>query len=142
MYLYPFKAMIIIAWNGSGDLSGIFQGDVFLKVLSIFITAAILKLAQGDDLSTYTTFLRFINNYLTIYTCSVFFISIIANLIHLFLALLFALIIMAVTLAVLSVRRINVTWFFFKLCFHVVSEKKLIISFHSLNVCNFQLSLI
>lgn len=54
MYLlYLFKAMIIIAWNGSGDLSGIFQGDVFLKVLSIFITAAILKLAQGDDSSTY-----------------------------------------------------------------------------------------
>jgi len=53
MYLYLFKAMIIIAWNGSGKLSGIFQGDVFLKVLSIFITAAILKLAQGDYSSTY-----------------------------------------------------------------------------------------
>lgn len=48
--------MIIIAWNGSGDLSAIFQGDVFLKVLSIFITAAILKLAQGEDSSTYTNF--------------------------------------------------------------------------------------
>lgn len=43
------KAMIVIAWNGSGELSAIFQGDVFLKVLSIFITAAVLKLAQGDN---------------------------------------------------------------------------------------------
>ena len=41
------KAMIIIAWNDSGELSSIFHGDVFKKVLSIFITAAILKLAQG-----------------------------------------------------------------------------------------------
>lgn len=46
--------MIIIAWNGSGDLGAIFHGDVFLKVLSIFITAAILKLAQGNDSSTHT----------------------------------------------------------------------------------------
>lgn len=41
------KAMIIVAWNGSGKLSSIFDGDVFMRVLSIFITAAILKLAQG-----------------------------------------------------------------------------------------------
>lgn len=40
--------MIIIGWNGSGKLSSIFDGDVFMKVLSIFITAAILKLAQGN----------------------------------------------------------------------------------------------
>ncbi|CAN8247661.1 unnamed protein product [Cochlearia groenlandica] len=46
-YILCLQAMIIIAWNGSGNLSGIFQGDVFLKVLSIFITAAILKLAQA-----------------------------------------------------------------------------------------------
>jgi callose synthase len=46
-YILSLQAMIIIAWNGSGKLSGIFQGDVFLKVLSIFITAAILKLAQA-----------------------------------------------------------------------------------------------
>jgi len=39
--------MVIIAWNDSGSLSNIFDGDVFKKVLSIFITAAILKLAQG-----------------------------------------------------------------------------------------------
>ncbi|KAG5565273.1 hypothetical protein RHGRI_001233 [Rhododendron griersonianum] len=41
------EAMIIIAWNGSGKLSSIFNGDVFKKVLSIFITAAVLKFAQA-----------------------------------------------------------------------------------------------
>ncbi|KAK6138372.1 hypothetical protein DH2020_027888 [Rehmannia glutinosa] len=40
-------AMIIIAWNGSGDPSSIFDSNVFKKVLSIFITAAILKLGQA-----------------------------------------------------------------------------------------------
>ena len=39
--------MIILASNGSGKLSSVFEGDVFKKVLSIFITAAILKLVQG-----------------------------------------------------------------------------------------------
>jgi len=39
--------MIIIAWNGSGQLSVIFEGEVFKKVLSIFITAAIIKLGHG-----------------------------------------------------------------------------------------------
>ncbi|KAM7497427.1 hypothetical protein LguiA_021841 [Lonicera macranthoides] len=40
-------AMIIIAWNGSGQPSSIFSSsDVLKKVLSIFITAAILKLGQ------------------------------------------------------------------------------------------------
>lgn len=39
--------MIIIASSGSGQLSSVFEGDVFKKVLSVFITAAILKLAQG-----------------------------------------------------------------------------------------------
>lgn len=39
--------MIIVASNGSGDLASIFDGDVFMKVLSVFITAAILKLGQG-----------------------------------------------------------------------------------------------
>lgn len=38
--------MIIIAWNGTGP-SSVFDGNVFKKVLSIFITAAILKLGQG-----------------------------------------------------------------------------------------------
>lgn len=49
LWIYIFKAMIIISWNGSGDLSSIFDGNVFKKVLSIFITAAILKLAQGKE---------------------------------------------------------------------------------------------
>ena len=39
--------MIIVAWNGSGKPSAVFSGDVFKKVLSVFITAAILKLGQG-----------------------------------------------------------------------------------------------
>ncbi|XP_027342248.1 callose synthase 2-like [Abrus precatorius] len=46
-YILCLQAMIIIAWNDSGQLSSIFDGDVFKKVLSIFITAAILKLAQA-----------------------------------------------------------------------------------------------
>ncbi|KAL0459295.1 UNVERIFIED_CONTAM: Callose synthase 3, partial [Sesamum latifolium] len=41
------EAMIIIAWNGSGQPSSVFDADVFKKVLSIFITAAILKLGQA-----------------------------------------------------------------------------------------------
>lgn len=43
----PIKAMIIVAWNGSGKLSSIFEVDVFKKVLSIFITSAILNFVQG-----------------------------------------------------------------------------------------------
>ncbi|XP_058723122.1 callose synthase 1-like [Vicia villosa] len=46
-YILCLQAMVIIAWNDSGNLSNIFDGDVFKKVLSIFITAAILKLAQA-----------------------------------------------------------------------------------------------
>lgn len=41
------KAMIIIAWNGTGQPSAVFDANVFKKVLSIFITAAIMKLGQG-----------------------------------------------------------------------------------------------
>uniref|UniRef100_A0A803KLY9 1,3-beta-glucan synthase n=1 Tax=Chenopodium quinoa TaxID=63459 RepID=A0A803KLY9_CHEQI len=37
-------AMIIIAWNGTGDPSAIFETRVFKNVLSIFITASIIKL--------------------------------------------------------------------------------------------------
>lgn len=47
--LPSIKAMIIIAWNGSGKLSSIFEGDVFKKVLSIFITSAILNFGQGRE---------------------------------------------------------------------------------------------
>ncbi|XP_058179707.1 callose synthase 3-like [Rhododendron vialii] len=46
-FILCLQAMIIIAWNGSGKLSSMFNGDVFKKVLSIFITAAVLKLAQA-----------------------------------------------------------------------------------------------
>lgn len=42
--------MIIIAWNGTGNLGAIFDGDVFKKVLSIFISAAILKLTHGNKI--------------------------------------------------------------------------------------------
>ncbi|KAM7266626.1 hypothetical protein ACFE04_004523 [Oxalis oulophora] len=46
-YILSLQAMIIISWNGSGNLGSIFEGDIFKKVLSIFITAAILKLAHA-----------------------------------------------------------------------------------------------
>ncbi|KAL9386241.1 hypothetical protein Peur_019365 [Populus x canadensis] len=46
-FILCLQAMIIVAWNGSGKLSAIFSGDVFKKVLSVFITAAILKLGQA-----------------------------------------------------------------------------------------------
>lgn len=42
------KVMIIVAWNGS-ELSSVFDIDVFKKALSVFITAAILKLGQGTE---------------------------------------------------------------------------------------------
>ncbi|GJX44510.1 callose synthase 2-like protein [Tanacetum coccineum] len=46
-FILCLQAMIIIAWNGSGNLGSVFEGKVFKRVLSIFITAAILKLAQA-----------------------------------------------------------------------------------------------
>ncbi|KAK9058187.1 hypothetical protein SSX86_023027 [Deinandra increscens subsp. villosa] len=46
-FILCLQAMIIIAWNGSGNLSSLFDGKVFKRVLSIFITAAILKLSQA-----------------------------------------------------------------------------------------------
>ncbi|KAG8646373.1 callose synthase 1 isoform X1 [Manihot esculenta] len=46
-FILCLQAMIIIAWNGSGKLSSIFEGDVFKKVLSIFITSAILNFVQA-----------------------------------------------------------------------------------------------
>ncbi|KAM3731408.1 hypothetical protein ACB098_12G161500 [Castanea mollissima] len=46
-YILCLQAMVIIASNGSGKLSSIFEGDVFKKVLSIFISAAILKFVQA-----------------------------------------------------------------------------------------------
>jgi len=44
--ILSLQAMIIIAWNG-GTPSDIFDAGVFKKVLSIFISAAILKLGQA-----------------------------------------------------------------------------------------------
>ena len=41
--------MIIMAWSDSGQPTSIFEDDGFKKVLSLFITAAILKFAQGED---------------------------------------------------------------------------------------------
>ncbi|KAL4307320.1 hypothetical protein AHAS_Ahas16G0266500 [Arachis hypogaea] len=46
-FILCLQAMIIVAWNGSGNPSANFNGDVFKKVLSVFITAAILKLGQA-----------------------------------------------------------------------------------------------
>ncbi|KAL5539883.1 hypothetical protein UlMin_043582 [Ulmus minor] len=46
-FILCLQAMIIVAWNGSGQPSSIFTGEVFKKVLSVFITAAILKLGQA-----------------------------------------------------------------------------------------------
>ncbi|KAF9686475.1 hypothetical protein SADUNF_Sadunf03G0162400 [Salix dunnii] len=46
-FILCLQAMIIVAWNGSGKPSSVFSGDVFKKVLSVFITAAILKLGQA-----------------------------------------------------------------------------------------------
>ncbi|XP_052173079.1 callose synthase 3 [Diospyros lotus] len=46
-FVLCLQAMIIVAWNSSGQPSSIFSSDVFKKVLSVFITAAILKLGQA-----------------------------------------------------------------------------------------------
>lgn len=40
--------MVIIAWDG-GDITQVFYGDTFRKVLTVFITAAILKLIQCKE---------------------------------------------------------------------------------------------
>eukprot|EP01018_Ginkgo_biloba_P029298 Gb_06219 [translate_table: standard] len=46
-YILALQAMIITAWNGSGSPIAIFDGPVFKKILSIFITAAILRFLQA-----------------------------------------------------------------------------------------------
>ncbi|KAJ6813042.1 callose synthase 3-like [Iris pallida] len=45
-FILSLQVMIILAWNG-GSPSDIFDDGVFKKVLSIFITAAVLKLGQA-----------------------------------------------------------------------------------------------
>ncbi|KAK9061500.1 hypothetical protein SSX86_018682 [Deinandra increscens subsp. villosa] len=46
-FILCLQAMIIVAWNGDGNPTSIFISDVFKKVLSVFITASILKLGQA-----------------------------------------------------------------------------------------------
>ncbi|KAL9277670.1 hypothetical protein ACSQ67_025009 [Phaseolus vulgaris] len=46
-FILCLQAMIIVAWNGTGDPSAIIDVNVFKKVLSVFIIAAILKLGQA-----------------------------------------------------------------------------------------------
>ncbi|KAL9244287.1 hypothetical protein vseg_018081 [Gypsophila vaccaria] len=43
-YILAFQTMVIVAWDPSGSITSIFDGDVFERVLSIFITAAFLNL--------------------------------------------------------------------------------------------------
>lgn len=45
-YILALQAMIILSWNKSGSPLDVFQMSVFENVLSIFITAAILRLLQ------------------------------------------------------------------------------------------------
>eukprot|EP00250_Pteridium_aquilinum_P011202 c19900_g2_i1 orf=287-6166(-) len=46
-FILALQAMVIIAWNGSGRLKDITKPNIFNRVLSIFITAAILRLIQA-----------------------------------------------------------------------------------------------
>ncbi|GJT09449.1 callose synthase 3 [Tanacetum coccineum] len=46
-FILCLQAMIIVAWNGDGNPTTMFDSDVFKKVLSVFITASILKLGQA-----------------------------------------------------------------------------------------------
>eukprot|EP00249_Psilotum_nudum_P020969 c27917_g2_i1 orf=518-4456(+) len=46
-FILALQAMIVVAWNGRGSPLSIFDTRVFKKVLSIFITAAILRLLQA-----------------------------------------------------------------------------------------------
>lgn len=43
-FILALQAMVIVAWNGTGDPSAIFEINVFRNVLSIFITASVIKL--------------------------------------------------------------------------------------------------
>eukprot|EP00252_Welwitschia_mirabilis_P000809 TRINITY_DN1078_c0_g2_i1.p1 TRINITY_DN1078_c0_g2~~TRINITY_DN1078_c0_g2_i1.p1 ORF type:complete len:1946 (+),score=300.86 TRINITY_DN1078_c0_g2_i1:262-6099(+) len=46
-FILALQVMIIIAWHGSGSPAEISHGHVFKEVLSVFITAAILKFLQA-----------------------------------------------------------------------------------------------
>ena len=41
------QAMIVLAWNVGTNLQDAFTGSVIKQVLSIFITASVLRLLQG-----------------------------------------------------------------------------------------------
>jgi H+/gluconate symporter-like permease len=42
-----YQAMIVLAWNVGTRIQDAFNGTVIKQVLSIFITASILRLLQG-----------------------------------------------------------------------------------------------
>ncbi|WZZ56681.1 hypothetical protein YC2023_056788 [Brassica napus] len=44
---HPNETMMIVAWSPSGSILAIFEEDVFLNVLTIFITSAFLNLLQA-----------------------------------------------------------------------------------------------
>ncbi|KAL2634599.1 hypothetical protein R1flu_006078 [Riccia fluitans] len=48
-YILGLQAMIVMAWNieGDGSFASTFQGNNFKRILSVFITAAILRVIQG-----------------------------------------------------------------------------------------------
>jgi len=46
-FILALQAMIIISWHGTGSPTEIFNGSVFKEVLSVFITASILKFLQA-----------------------------------------------------------------------------------------------
>ncbi|GMH07103.1 hypothetical protein Nepgr_008943 [Nepenthes gracilis] len=46
-FILTFQAMVIVAWSPSGSITSIFDGDVFRRVLTIFITSAFLNLLQA-----------------------------------------------------------------------------------------------
>ncbi|KAJ0019964.1 hypothetical protein Pint_31297 [Pistacia integerrima] len=46
-FIPSLQVMIILAWNGSGQLNGAFDDEVFMGVSSVFITASVLQLGQA-----------------------------------------------------------------------------------------------
>ncbi|KAJ7539825.1 hypothetical protein O6H91_11G110500 [Diphasiastrum complanatum] len=46
-FILSFQVMLVIAWSGARSVSLVFSGNVFHKVLSVFITAAGLGFLQG-----------------------------------------------------------------------------------------------
>ncbi|KAL8139202.1 hypothetical protein V2J09_005203 [Rumex salicifolius] len=46
-FILCLQVMIIVAWNGTGQLSSAFEPHVFQKVMSVFVTSAILQLIEA-----------------------------------------------------------------------------------------------